>query len=57
MIRLFFLLPIMMCAIGWWYLNDKGYSLKEGLRGFIYIVSFNVVLILFFVMMIWITHS
>jgi hypothetical protein len=57
MIRLFFLLPIMMCAIWWWYLNDKGYSLKEGLRGFIYIVSFNIVLILFFVMMIWITHS
>ena len=52
MIRLFFLLPMVMCAIWWWYLDDKGYSLKEGLRGFIYILSFNAVLILFLVMMI-----
>jgi hypothetical protein len=57
MIKLFFLLPIIMCAIWWWYLNDKGYSLKEGLKGFIYIISFNTILILFLVMMIWVTHS
>lgn len=57
MIKLFFLLPIIMCAIWWWFLNDKGYSLKEGLKGFIYIISFNTILILFLVMMIWVTHS
>ena len=56
MIRLFFLFPIIMCAIWWWYLTNRGYSLKEGLKGFIYILSFNTVLILFFVMMIWLTH-
>lgn len=57
MIRLFFLFPIIMCAIWWWYLTNRGYSLKEGLKGFIYILSFNTVLILFFVMMIWLTHK
>ena len=56
MIRLFFLLPIIMCAIWWWYLNNRGYSLKEGLKGFIYILSFNAVMVLFFVMMIVLTH-
>ena len=56
MIKLFFLLPVIMCAIWWWYLNNRGYSLKEGLKGFIYILSFNAALVLFFVMMIFITH-
>lgn len=55
MIRLFFLLPILMCAIWWWYLNQHGYSLKSGLKGFLYILGFNSVIILFFVMMIYIT--
>jgi hypothetical protein len=57
MIKLFFLLPIIMCAIWWWYLDDKGYSLKEGLKGFIYILSVNAVLILFLVMMIFVTNK
>ena len=57
MIKLFFLLPIIMCTIWWWYLDDKGYSLKEGLRGFIYILSFNTVFILFLVMMIFVTNQ
>lgn len=56
MIRLLFLLPVIMCAIWWWYLNNHGYSMKSGLKGFIYILSFNTALILFFVMMIWLTH-
>ncbi len=56
MIRLFFLLPIVMCCVWWWYLNNRNYSLKEGLKGFIYILVFNTVLVLFFVMMIILTH-
>ncbi|MBL0711713.1 MAG: hypothetical protein JJV99_11980 [Colwellia sp.] len=57
MIRLFFLLPIIMCVIWWLYLNSHNYSLKEGLKGFIYILSFNAVIVLFFVMMIYVTHQ
>jgi hypothetical protein len=56
-IRLFFLLPITMCAIWWWYLNRRGYSLKEGFRGFMYIFAFNAFVLLFFVMMMWLTHT
>jgi len=56
MIRLFFLLPLAMCAIWYWYLNLKGYTVKQGLRGFIYILSFNAIILLFFVVMIAITH-
>ncbi len=57
MIRLFFLLPIIMCVIWWWYLDNHGYSLKEGLKGFFYILSFNAVIVLFFVTMIYVTHQ
>jgi len=56
MIKFFFLIPIIMCAIWTWYLNYHGYSLKQGIKGFSYIFAFNAILIGFFVMMIWITH-
>ena len=55
MIKLFFLLPIIMCAIWWWYLNNHGYSLKSGLKGFIYILTFNAVIISFLAVMTWVT--
>jgi len=56
MIKLFFLLPVLMCSIWAWYLNQHGYSVKSGLNGFLYIIAFNLVIILFFVTMIWVTH-
>ena len=55
MIRLFFLIPVIMCALWWWYLNLKGYSAKDGLKGFGYILAFNLILIAFFVTMIVVT--
>lgn len=57
MIRFLFLLPIVMCAIWWWYLNDRGYSLKQGLKGFGYILAFNAIIIGFFTLMIYLTHN
>jgi hypothetical protein len=56
MIKLFFLLPIIMCAIWWWYLNNHGYSVKEGIKGFTYILILNTAIILFFTTMIYITR-
>lgn len=56
MIKLFFLLPIIMSSIWWWFLNNRGYTLKEGMRGFLYIIGFNVVIIGFFVLMLFVTH-
>ena len=56
MIKLFFLLPLIMCAIWWQFLNRKGYTLKDGMKGFIYILAFNAIIIAFFVSMIFVTH-
>lgn len=56
MIKLLFLLPIVMCTTWWYYLTNHGYTFKSGIKGYIYILIFNAVIILFFVLMIWITH-
>lgn len=56
MIKFFFLLPMIMSAIWWWYLNNRGYTVKDGLRGFIYILGFNAIVISFFVLMLFVTH-
>ncbi|MGB1199426.1 MAG: hypothetical protein ACPG46_10285 [Thalassotalea sp.] len=56
MIQLFFLLPIIMCAIWWWFLTNRGYTLKQGLNGFLYIFAFNAIIVGFFVIMLFVTH-
>lgn len=55
MIRLFFLLPLIMCGIWWAYLNSKGFSAKDGIKGFGYILAFNIIILAFFIMMIFVT--
>jgi hypothetical protein len=56
MIKLFFLLPLLMCLFWWFYINSKGYSIKETWKSFSYIIAFNMIVILFFVSMMFITH-
>ncbi|WP_386030261.1 hypothetical protein [Thalassotalea euphylliae] len=56
MIRLFFLLPLLMCGIWWFYLNQRGYSAKDGLKGFIYILGLNGILLGFLLVMMYITN-
>ena len=56
MIRfLLILMPIIMCAIWYFYLSSKGYGLKDCAKGFKYILIFNAVIISFFILMIWVT--
>jgi hypothetical protein len=51
------LLPVTMFFVWWWYLNDRGYTLKQGLKGFIYIFAFNAIVIAFFMLMIVLTRN
>lgn len=55
MIRLFFLVPIVMCLFWWAYLNAKGYGIQDGIKGFKYIIAFNAIILGFFILMIWVT--
>lgn len=56
LVRLFFILPIVMCLIWWAYLRHHNYTAKQGLKGFGYILGFNLVLIGFFTLMIQVTQ-
>ncbi len=56
LLRLFFILPVIMCLIWWWYLKSNNYSMKQGLKGFAYIIAFNLILVGFFSIMIHITR-
>jgi hypothetical protein len=46
-----------MCLFWWRYLDAKGFSVKEGVKGFAYIIALNTVLIGFLVVMIYVTHG
>lgn len=46
MIKLLFLLPLLMCALWYWYLQQHGWSIRQGWKGFSYIISFNLVIAL-----------
>ncbi|WP_189431427.1 hypothetical protein [Alishewanella longhuensis] len=46
MVRLFFLLPLLM-SLGWYlFLRQHQIPIKQGLRGFGYILAFNLILAL-----------
>ena len=55
LMRLFFILPIIMCVVWLWYLQKNNYTAKQGIKGFAYIFAFNLILIGFFSLMIYIT--
>ncbi|WP_193408718.1 hypothetical protein [Thalassotalea crassostreae] len=55
LLRLLFILPVVMCLIWWWYLKQHNYTAKQGIKGFAYIIAFNVFVIGFFTLMIHIT--
>ncbi len=56
MVRLLFLVPLLMC-LGWYmFLRHYGYSLRQGLKGFIVIISFNLVIALSLSIIIWLSH-
>ncbi|MDP5144398.1 hypothetical protein ORJ00_16735 [Rheinheimera baltica] len=41
MLKLLYLLPVIMCAIWYWYLKQHGWGIKQGWKGFGYILGFN----------------
>lgn len=56
MFRLLFLLPIILCVIWYFFLNKNGVPIKQGKKGFIYILVFSTLVLSFFILMIQVTH-
>lgn len=55
MIRLLFLIPLLLCFAWAGYLNARGYSLKQGQQGFVYILIFSAVIAAFYTLLLWLT--
>ncbi|MBU2989419.1 hypothetical protein KO525_08530 [Psychrosphaera sp. B3R10] len=56
MIRLFFLLPLILCFIWWLYLKNKGWTIEQGKQGFYYIIGLTGVMAVFFGLMYLLNH-
>ncbi|MEE2001082.1 hypothetical protein QWY20_06415 [Alkalimonas sp. MEB108] len=56
MIRLIFLLPLLMFAAWFWFLQSQGLSLQQGKKGFIYIGVFNLAIGALLAAIIWLTQ-
>jgi hypothetical protein len=46
--KFLFLIPVVLCALWYAYLNVRGYSLGQGKQGFLYIIVVSLVVVLFF---------
>ncbi|WP_404338509.1 hypothetical protein [Pseudoalteromonas mariniglutinosa] len=56
MFRLLFLLPVVLCLAWYFFLKKNGVPIKQGKKGFIYILILSTCVLAFFVLMIQITE-
>ncbi|PHN90641.1 hypothetical protein CSC79_05765 [Pseudoalteromonas sp. 3D05] len=57
MFRLLFLLPVILCIIWYFFLKQNGVPIKQGKKGFIYILAFSALVLGFFILMIQVTQN
>ncbi|MCG7570237.1 hypothetical protein MHM89_09870 [Pseudoalteromonas sp. CNC9-20] len=57
MLRLLFILPILLCLLWWLFLHYNGIPLKQGRKGFVYIVAFSTLVLGFFTLMLFVTNT
>lgn len=55
MIRFLFLIPLVLGLVWWFYLLANGYSLKQGRKGFIYILLVSVFISAIYGLLLWVT--
>ncbi|MCF2862412.1 MULTISPECIES: hypothetical protein [Pseudoalteromonas] len=57
MLRLLFILPILLCLLWWLFLHYNRIPLKQGRKGFVYIVAFSTLVLGFFTLMLFVTNT
>lgn len=55
MTRFLFLIPLVLSVLWFIYLRVKGWTLRQGLRGFIYILIFSSFVALVYTLLLWLT--
>ncbi|TMO05295.1 hypothetical protein CWB60_13525 [Pseudoalteromonas sp. S327] len=56
MFRVLFLLPILLCFLWFLFLRHYGVPIKQGKKGFLYILAFSAFILGFFVLIMQFTH-
>lgn len=57
MLRLLFLLPLVLCLLWYLYLRSNNWTIEQGKKGFIYILSFSAAIAGFFTLMLFLTNK
>ncbi|SDB13888.1 hypothetical protein SAMN02927930_00563 [Pseudidiomarina indica] len=55
MTRYFFLLPLILSLLWYFYLRSNGWTIKQGVKGFIYIAILSAFIAAFYTLMLWLT--
>ncbi|WP_417684302.1 hypothetical protein [Pseudidiomarina gelatinasegens] len=55
MTRFLFLIPLILSVIWFVYLRLNGWSMRQGLKGFIYIAVFSVFIAVAYTVLLWLT--
>ncbi|MDX1536722.1 MAG: hypothetical protein R3187_03315 [Arsukibacterium sp.] len=56
MVKLLFIIPLLMCVIWYLYLQQNNWTLAQGKKGFLYIISFNLVIALVLTLLVFATR-
>jgi len=56
-LRLLFLLPLVLSLLWFVYLRLRGFSIRQGKQGFIYILAFSAIIAAFYTIMLWLTGT
>lgn len=55
MTRFLFLIPLLLSVLWFVYLRLNGWSLRQGLKGFIYIAIFSALIAAAYTLLLWLT--
>lgn len=55
MTRFLFLIPLVLSVLWFVYLRVNGWTLRQGLRGFIYILIFSSFVAVIYTLLLWLT--
>ena len=56
MVKLFFILPLLLCLAWWTYLRQNNWTLEQGKKGFYYIIGLSLVVSVFYLVMYVLNH-
>lgn len=56
MIKLLYFIPLIMCGLWFWYLKSHNWTIKQGWKGFAYIISFNLAIAAMLTILIQLTQ-